>query len=122
MANTTAFVDLLSPAARPELTNIADLEARVARANEIREQMLDKAKTQHRNAFPLNDNLLSLIFLVQADLNEQQRERFVSSMSLRQVNMTQFTYQGVRELFTELFCIVRELFHRAVLHHWNRYF
>ena len=106
-ANTVAFVQMLKAAAQAELQNIADVNDRVARAHEFREMLLEQAKTAHRDAFPLNDNLLSLIFLVQADLNESQRERFVSSMSLRQINMTQYTYQGVRELFMELFCITR---------------
>ena len=31
----------------------------------------------HRRPFPLNDSLLSLLFLAQSDLNETQRERLV---------------------------------------------
>ena len=47
---------------------------------------------------------MSLIFLVQSDLNEQQRERFVASMALRQINMNNYTYLGVKGLFLDLFC------------------
>ena len=88
--NTVAFVQLLTPQLQAEIQNIAVVADRIARATEIRDQLIEDEKTQRRNAFPLNDNLMSLIFLVQADLNEQQRERFVSSMSLRQINMTQY--------------------------------
>ena len=35
----------------------------------------------HRRSYPLNDNLLSLLFLVQSDLNENQRERLVSALT-----------------------------------------
>ena len=52
----------------------------------------------------MSDNLTSLIFLVQADLGEQQRERFVASMSLRQVDMQGYTYLRVKQLFLDLFC------------------
>jgi len=45
---------------------------------------------------------MSLIFLVQSDLNEQQRERFVSSMNIRQIAMQQYTYLQVNQLFLEL--------------------
>jgi hypothetical protein len=45
---------------------------------------------------------MSLIFLVQSDLNEQQRERFVSSMNIRQIAMPQYTYLQVNQLFLEL--------------------
>ena len=118
--NTVAFVQLLTPALQAEIQNIAAIADRVARATEIRDQLVEEEKTRHRNAFPLNDNLMSLIFLVQADLNEQQRERFVSSMSLRQVNMTQYTYQGVRELFMELFCITRTGISDPMIQHRRR--
>ena len=47
---------------------------------------------------------MSLVFLVQADLKEIQRERFVTSMSLRQIDMAQYTYLQVKQLFMELFC------------------
>ena len=50
---------------------------------------------------------MSLIFLVQADLNEQQRERFVSSMNIRQIAMPQYTYLQVKQLFLELFAVSR---------------
>ena len=51
------------------------------------------------------ENLLSLIFLVQADLNEQQRERFVSSMNIHQIAMPQYTSLQVNQLFLELFAV-----------------
>ena len=57
--------------------------------------------------FPLSDNLMSLIFLVQADLNEQQRGRFVSSMNIRQIAMPQYTYLQVKQLFLEFFAVSR---------------
>ena len=118
--NTVAFLQLLTPALQTEIQNIAAIADRVARATVIRDQLIEEEKVRHRNAFPLNDNLMSLIFLVQADLNEQQRERFVSSMSLRQVNMTQYTYQGVRELFMELFCITRTGISDPMIQHRRR--
>ena len=50
---------------------------------------------------------MSLIFLVQADLNEQQREHFVSSMNIRQIAMPQYIYLQVKQLFLELFAVSR---------------
>ena len=50
---------------------------------------------------------MSLIFFVQSDLNEQQLERFVSSMNIRQIAMPQYTYLQVKQLFLELFCVSR---------------
>ena len=67
-----------------------------------REQTTTSRRAQHQQAFPLWDNLMSLIFLVQSDLNEQQRERFVSSMNIRQIAMQQYTYLQVNQLFLEL--------------------
>ncbi len=60
--------------------------------------MINVLRHSHRAQFPLTDNLMSLVFLVQADLNENQRERFVTSMSLRQIDMAQYTYLQVKQL------------------------
>lgn len=46
----------------------------------------------HHAQFPLTDNLMSLVFLVQAGLNENQRARFVTSI------MAQYTYLQVKQL------------------------
>ena len=59
----------------------------------------------HQEGFPLSDSLMSLIFLVQANLNEQKRERFLSSMNSRQIAMPQYMYLQVKQLFPELFCV-----------------
>ena len=73
----------------------------------LREQTITNRRAQHQNAFPLSSNLMSLIFLVQADLIEQQCERFVSSMNIRQIAMRQRTYLQVKQLFLQLFCVSR---------------
>ena len=56
--NTMAFVQLLTPALQAEIQNIAVVADRIARATEIREQLIEDEKTNHRNAFPLNDILM----------------------------------------------------------------
>ena len=73
----------------------------------LRERAITNRRAQHQNAFPLSDNLMSLIFLAQPDLNEQQRERFVSSMNIRQIAMPQHTYLQVKRHSLELFCVSR---------------
>ena len=70
----------------------------------IREQIVTDRRERQKANFPLGDNLVSLIFLVQADLNESQRERFISAMNLRDVSMMDYTYLTVKQLFMELFC------------------
>ena len=72
----------------------------------LREQTITNRRAQQQNAFPLSDNLMSLIFLVQSDLSEQERD-FFSSMNIRQIAMPQHTYLQVKQLFLELFCVSR---------------
>ena len=107
---TIEFFALLTPAVRQQINDIQDQEgpdeAR-RRLSEIRDEQINAMRTAHRGQFPLTDNLMSLVFLVQADLNENQRERFVTSMSLRQVDMAQYTYLQVKQLFMEFFCTTR---------------
>ena len=106
-AGTQAFLAALTNEQRAEYNNIADEEDRLTYQQTLRETTTTNRRNEHQRAFPLSDNLMSLIFLVQADLNEQQRERFVSSMNIRQIAMPQYTYLGVKQLFLELFAVSR---------------
>ena len=98
------FTDILSQQQYMLLQGLQDPAERREAAERIRSEHIDALKQSHRDTFPLSDNLMSLIFLVQSDLNEQQRERFVASMALRQINMNNYTYLGVKGLFLDLFC------------------
>ena len=60
--------------------------------------------TTHGSLFPFNDNLATLMFIVASDLNEAQRERLTSSLSLRGINVTAYTLDAVQRVFVELFC------------------
>ena len=101
------FRDAIGEENWDELRNIADPDDRRTRATQMREDLIEVIRTRQRNAFPLAENLVGLIFLAQADLKEQQRERCVSSMTLRQIPMPNYTYQNVKELFMEVFCTTR---------------
>ena len=74
----------LSTVPQPDGFNFTDIlsQQQYLNAERIRSEHIDAIKQAHRDTFPLPDNLMSLIFLVQPDLNEQQRERFVASMAL----------------------------------------
>ena len=106
-AETPQFVAFLPAAAQQALQNIDDADELRQRLHEAHNEFVNVLRNAHRAQFPLTDNLMSLVFLVQADLNETQRERFVTSMSLRQIDMAQYTYLQVKQLFMELFCTTR---------------
>ena len=42
--------------------------------------------------------------IVVSDLNEAQRERLTSSLSLQGMNVTVYTLEAVKTVFLELFC------------------
>ena len=65
---------------------------------------LDRRRRRHETQFPINENLFALMFTVQADLNEYQRERLTSHMTIRGVLVQNYTFEGLREAFIELFC------------------
>ena len=100
------FVDILSQQQYLLLQGLQDPTERREAAERIRAEHIYTMKQAHRDTCPLSDNLMSLIFLVQSDLNEQQRERFVATMTmaLRQINTNNYTYVGVKGLFLDLFC------------------
>ena len=64
-------------------------------------------RPQHANRFPIGDHLLSLIFLANSDLNEQQRERLTSHLALRGIMMRDYSIKIVQESFRTLFCSTR---------------
>ena len=105
---TQAFIAASTDEQRLHHQQLQTDEERLKHQTTLREQTITNRKAQHQLDFPLSDNLMSLIFLVQSDLNEQQRERFVSSMNIRQIAiMPQYTYLHVKQLFLELFCVSR---------------
>ena len=59
-------------------------------------------RPQHGQGFPIGDHLLSLIFLTNSDLNEQQRERLTSHLALRGVMMRDYSLRIVQESFRTL--------------------
>eukprot|EP00435_Cladocopium_sp_Y103_P062029 s690_g23.t1 len=99
------FLAALTAPQQLEMNNLPDDDARRAFQVTLRETTIANRRRDHAALFPLSDSLMSLIFLVQADLNEQQRERFVSSMNIRQIALPQYTYLQVKQLFLELFCV-----------------
>ena len=104
---TPEFMAALTEEQRQQFNVLQTDEERATYQVTLREQTIANRRVQHQNNFPLSDNLMSLIFLVQADLNEQQRANFVSSMNIRQIAMPQYTYLQVKQLFLELFCVSR---------------
>ena len=58
----------------------------------------------HGSLFPFSDNLATLMFIVGSDLNEVQRERLTSSLSLRTITVQAYTLDTVQPVFVELFC------------------
>ena len=51
---------------------------------------------EHMRLFPIGDNLLAQLFLVQADLSENQRERLISSMTLTGTRIDTYQYEAVK--------------------------
>eukprot|EP00435_Cladocopium_sp_Y103_P029203 s108_g7.t1 len=101
------FLAAITAAQQAEMANLPDDDAHRACQVTLRETTIANRRRDHMAMFPLSGNLMSWIFLAQADLNEQQRERLVSSMNIRQISMPQYTYLQVKQLFLELFCLPR---------------
>jgi hypothetical protein len=58
----------------------------------------------HQALFPLTDNMMAVQIVVMGDMNESQRERFLSFMSIRNIQLEGYTFQIVMEAYRELFC------------------
>ena len=60
-----------------------------------------------RQAFPLGDNLLALIFVSLADLTQDQRNTLTSIMTHRGRTLDQYIIQELCDLFLEMFCTTK---------------
>eukprot|EP00438_Fugacium_kawagutii_P014944 Skav228845 [mRNA] locus=scaffold2630:88:7077:+ [translate_table: standard] len=114
------FNNILTPQQLAALAAEADVERRLEMAEALRNQHIQNLRDQHNNNFPFTDNLIALLFLAFAELNEQQRERFVSSMSLRQIDTQAYTYLQVKQLLMELFASTRTGVADPLLRHNRR--
>ena len=114
-----AWMDLMPPFrqdAPDYLAEVARVNARRAGQNldvvdplddDVYQQYIQRQQQLHRDRFPLNDNLFTLTFIVLSDLTETQRERLQSTMSLRGLQIQQYTFEAIRDAFMELFCAPR---------------
>ena len=69
----------------------------------------------HGSLFPFIDNVTTLMFIVASDLDEAQRERLTSTLSLRNITVNACTLDAVQTVFVELFCTPRSLMENSCL-------
>ena len=67
-------------------------------------------KEAHREKFPLNDNVMALLFIVSSELNESQRERLISTMTLQGMKIEDITPTQLEDIFRDLFASARTSF------------
>ena len=70
-------------------------------------QLNENRRQQQRQAFPLGENLLALIFVSLADLTEDQRNTLTRIMTHRGRTLDQYNMQELRDLFLEMFCTTK---------------
>ena len=70
---------------------------------EVYRQYTSGRQTRHMETFPLNDNLIAQFFIIQSELSDQQRERLISAMSLRNITLENYTYDMMKTQYHDLF-------------------
>ena len=74
-----------------------------------------KGLKAHMDKFPLGDNLMGLMLVAMADLNEAQRLSFTSATVTRSLKIPKYTFEGITEIFIELFCANKTAFNNPFL-------
>ncbi len=74
---------------------------------QVFQRWIAQREQAHARLFPLNGNLMALLFLIQSDLSEFQRERFSQYMMVQHVQMQDYTMDRIRDEFKELFILTR---------------
>ena len=86
----------------------ADPRINVPRTDEMAmatfNQLNTDRRTRQRQAFPLSDHLLALIFVSLADLRQDQRNTLTSIMTHRGRTLDQYHLTELRDLFLEMLC------------------
>ena len=77
-------------------------------ANEETYEMFKKAAVEkHTKSFPLNDNLMALLFLTNADLSQDQREKLQAYLLVKNITLSSYGYDILVRAFYELFQLPR---------------
>ena len=100
------FTNTLTAQQRAEIAAM-DAEDRPDAVQEFWNQRTEAARQAHQVAFPLPGNLIAMIFIVQADLNEQQRQPLVSAISAQNIPMENCENQAVKTQFLQLSSVSR---------------
>ena len=62
---------------------------------------------EHWKKFPSGEHMKTMIFLISAELSETQRERLITTVANRSVDMKNYTLDEVTERYKELCCKTR---------------
>ena len=89
--------------ASPASAEEPDVKCLLAEHDDTLELYNDFLKAAQRKKFPLSENVMALLFLVSADLNEQQRERLISTLTLQGVTIENYTTTKLEDTFRDLF-------------------
>ena len=82
----------------PDLLQIANPE--------VLRQYLTGMQTRRKDAFPISDNLIAQFFIFR-ELSDQQRERLISAMRLRNISLENYTYEMMKTQYHDLFITTR---------------
>ena len=74
---------------------------------EVLRQHITGMQTRHKDAFPLSDNLIAQFFIIQSELSDQQRERLISAVSLRNISFENYTREMMKTQYHHLFITTR---------------
>ena len=62
-------------------------------------------REKHRMLFPFTENFIALFFIVQSDLSEAHRERLVSDLTLRGIQLHNYQYELLKSRYYDLFIV-----------------
>ena len=64
----------------------------------------DHLAQNHRTQFPLGTNLWALVLIVLSDLSEHMRERFMTTLTMRNQSMANLTPNDLHRISMDLYC------------------
>ena len=69
------------------------------------QEWVQTCKDNHRRIFAFTENFIALFFIIQSDLSEAHRERLVSDLTLRGIQLHNYQYELIKNRYYDLFIV-----------------
>ena len=76
-------------------------------ADEVLRRVNERLLQAHARTIPISENLVALLFVALADLTQDQRQVLTSLMTHRNLSLSEYRLEQLRDIFLKIFCTTK---------------